>query len=352
MDALDGKTVAVIGYGNQGRAQALNLRDSGVNVVVGNRDDTYADRARRDGFQATSIGEAVELADLALLLVPDEVMVGVCRRDVFPHLRPGGALAFASGYNVAFGHLSPPEGVDVLLLAPRMIGVGVRETYLRGEGFYSFVGVHQDATGNAWRVLLALAKAVGTLLKGAVEVTFKQEAVLDLFNEQAFGPAFGRVLLSSIFTLIDAGYPPEAVLVEMYVSGEMSYTYEKMAKVGLVKQTNFHSHTSQYGAMSRGVKFLKVGRELGRIQRDILENIESGAFAEEWDKVTTKLKFKAIKFFATRSRINRVERSARRALGLPEVDLDEVAPEPTDKERDELAKFRDELAEFEEYYEF
>lgn len=351
LSVLDGKVVAVIGYGNQGRAQALNLRDSGVTVVVGNRDDEYRVRAERDGFDGLAIAEAASRADVLFLLIPDEVMDDVFEEAIRPHLQEGAALVFASGYNVAFELLVPPETVDVLLIAPRMIGVGVRECFLRGEGFFSFITVHQDASGQAHPLLLALAKGIGTLSKGAIETSFKQEAVLDLFNEQGFGPAFGRVLLTSIFTLIDAGYPPEAVLVEMYMSGEMAYTYEKMAKIGLVKQTNFHSHTSQYGAMSRGVKFLGLGKELKRKQREILADIESGAFAKEWEKRLSKLKYKFIKFFAMRTRINRVEKKVRASLDVPEIDYFAEIPEPTPEDRARAKEIEEELKRFEECYE-
>jgi ketol-acid reductoisomerase len=228
-----------------------------------------------------------------------------------------------------------------------MIGRGVRESYLKKEGFYSFVTVHQDASGKAQAILLALCQALGTLQKGAIELSFKQEAVLDLFNEQAFGPAFGRVLLSSIFTLINAGYPPEAVLIEMYLSGEMEYTYQKFREIGLVDQTNLHSHTSQYGAMSRAMKFM--GLPLGKIQKKILKEIENGTFAKEWEKPLTKLKFRFLKFFATKTRIKRVEKKVRKNLNLPTFDFSQEVQLPDHDEKD-LEKIKKELDEFKEFY--
>ncbi|MBN2153860.1 MAG: NAD(P)-binding domain-containing protein [Candidatus Lokiarchaeota archaeon] len=341
---LNGKTIAMIGYGNQGRSQALNMRDSGLHVIVGNRDDTYKARAEKDGFEVHPIGEAVQLADVSFLLVPDEVMGDVFERDVRQNLKDNAAIVFASGYNVAFGLIELPANADVLLIAPRMIGVGVRECFLNKKGFFSFVHVHTDRSGNANAVLLALAKGVGSLVKGAIDVTFKQEAVLDLFNEQAFGPAFGRVLLSAISTLVDAGYPPEAVLVEMYMSGEMSYTYQKMGDVGLVKQTNFHSQTSQYGAMSRGIKFLSL--PVKEKMKEILEHIENGGFAREWEQPISRLKFKLIKFFAMRQKINKLERDVRRRLGVIEKDILEAEP-PTDEEMQALNEIKKELRAFE-----
>jgi ketol-acid reductoisomerase len=327
-EILDEITVAVIGFGNQGRAQALNLRDSGVQVIVGNRRDDYQERVLADGFEVQDIPAAVSQAEIVLLLIPDEVLPTVIEDQIKPNLIPNAALVFSSGYNVAFDKIALPDDVDVLLIAPRMIGVGVRERYLNGDGFYSFVGVHQDASGYAKEKMLALTHAVSGFFKPAIEMTFKQEVILDLFNEQAFGPAFGRVLLTSISVLLAQGLPPEAVLVEMYMSEEMSYTYQKMAKVGLVKQTLLHSPTSQYGAMSRGVRFLGIGLK-DRMEK-VYQEIDSGDFAKEWQRPFASLKFKVIRFFAMRQSINRIERRVRKALGMKEVDIYEV---PADMDR-------------------
>jgi len=344
---LQDETIAVIGYGNQGRAQALNMRDSGLKVIVGNRGDSYRKRAEKDGFQAYSIEKATSLCDILFLLIPDEIMKDVFESDIKPNLKDKGAIVFASGYNIAFDIIAVPNEYDVLMIAPRMIGAGVRARFLTKEGFYSFVHVENDASGKAVQRLLALCKAVGTLIKGAIDVSFKQEAVLDLFNEQGFGPAFGRVLLTSIFTLVDAGYPLEAVLIEMFMSEEMSYTYRKMANIGLVKQVSLHSHTSQYGAMSRGIKFRKL--PLKDKMNEILQNIESGNFAKEWEKKSSKLKFKFLKFFATRTRINNLEQKARKNLNLKSYDIFEEE-EPTVENPEEMKKLQDELKEFEKFY--
>jgi ketol-acid reductoisomerase len=316
-ELLKTKTVAVVGYGNQGRAQALNLRDSGAQVVVGNIEDSYRARAWADGFAVLPVAEAAATADIVMLLVPDEVCAELFKKEIAPNLRAGAAVSFASGYNVAFGAVDPPGNVDCLLLAPRMIGLGVRELYERKQGFYSFVAVHRNASGHAKDVLLALAWGVGTLKKAAVEVTFKIEAELDLFNEQAFGPAFGQVLLTSIKTLLDAGYPKEAVLLELYLSGEFGYVCKHMAEVGLIRQLEDHSPASQYGAISRGVRFL--GLKLAAPMKRILADIASGKFAREWaaEQRFGRLRYRLLKFFAVRQPVGKVERQVREKLGLP-----------------------------------
>jgi ketol-acid reductoisomerase len=348
LSVLENKTISIIGYGNQGRAQALNLRDSGLNVIVGNIEDNYKKIALKDKFSVYSIKEATEKSDIIFLLIPDEIMNDTFKKEINPNMKPKTVLVFASGYNIGFNLLKPPEDVDVILIAPKMIGVGVRENFLKNEGFFSFIAIEQDASGRAKEILLALARGIGTLKKGAIIITFKQEAELDLFNEQAFGPAFGRVLLSSIYTLIDAGYSPEAVLIEMYMSNEMSYTYKKMADVGLIKQVDFHSQTSQYGAMSRGIRFRKL--PLKEKMERILKEIQDGVFTKEWEKKITKLKFKIIKYFATKQKINKLEKLVRKNLKLKLYDIYEEEP-PKEAELSELKKISDELKLFEQYFE-
>jgi ketol-acid reductoisomerase len=280
LTALAGETVAVIGYGNQGRSQALNLRDSGLTVVVGNIGDAARARAASEGFAVFDVAEAAARADVVMLLIPDEVMPETYARDVAPRLEPGDAVSFASGYNVAFGLITPAPTLDVLLLAPRMIGPGVRDRYLEGGGFPSFVAVHQDASGRAKARLLALAKGIGSTRAGCLELTMAQEAHLDLFTEQGFGPAMGLALRQSIELLVEEGYPPEAVLMELYMSGELAYSAQRFVDTGLVAQMDFHSHTSQYGSMTRSARLMDV--DLKPRLKEALEDIRSGRFAAEW----------------------------------------------------------------------
>lgn len=282
LEAIAGDTVAVLGYGNQGRSHALNLRDSGFEVVVGNIDDAYRENALRDGFDVLPLAEAARRGRLLLLLTSDEVMPEVYRRDVAPHLREGDLLDFAHGYNVGFGLIDPPPSVDVVMIAPRMIGAGVRESYLGGEGFPSFVGIHQDATGRARERMLGLAKAIGSTRAGCLEMDLRDEATLDLFTEQAFGPAFGQVMMTAIDVLVKAGFPPEAVLLELYLSGELAYSFEKIRELGMLRQHALHSQTSQYGTITRAARFADLRPELARRMEAVLEEIRSGRFAEEW----------------------------------------------------------------------
>ncbi len=282
LEAIRGETIAILGYGNQGSAQARNLRDSGLTVIVGNIQDDYGEAALQDGFEVLPMAEACRQASALFLLVPDEIMPEIYEREVAPHLTPGKLLDFAHGYNIAFNLIVPPPLIDVVMIAPRMIGAGVRDAYRLGEGFPSFIGVHQDATGRAKQRLLGLARAVGSTRAGCLEMSLHAEATLDLFTEQAFGPAFGRVMMTAIDTLVEAGYPPEAVLMELYLSGELAYSFLKIRELGMLKQHELHSHTSQYGTITRSARYADLDPLLRQKMRESLDDIRSGAFAQEW----------------------------------------------------------------------
>jgi len=315
---IRGETIAILGYGNQGRSQALNLRDSGLNVIVGNIDDAYRDTAVQDRFEVLSIAAASARATILFLLTPDEIMPDVYARDVARHLSAGKLLNFAHGYNIAFDLIVPPASVDVVMIAPRMIGAGVRDSYVSGEGFPSFVSVHQDATGTAKQRMLALANAVGSTRAGCLEMTMLDEATLDLFTEQAFGPAFGRVMMTAIDTLVDAGYPPEAVLMELYLSGEMAYSFLKIRELGMLKQHELHSHTSQYGTITRSARYTDLEPVLKQRMRESLDEIRSGAFAREWSSDRTdKLELlKQVRAMQASLPMTKWEDEARRAFHI------------------------------------
>jgi ketol-acid reductoisomerase len=281
-DALSGQTVAVIGYGNLGRSMALNLRDSGLAVTVGNADDPYRATATADRFEVAEIGEAVAAADLVYVLVPDEVIPGVFREQVGPNLRPGACVCFASGYVLAFGLVTPPPGVDVLLLAPRMLGEEVRRTYMEGTGFLSYVSVERDATGKARSRLLGLARAAGSLRRGAMELSAAQEALLDLFVEQGFGAYLGVALQSAFQVGTEVGLPAEAMAVELYMSGEMARTLQAFADNGFFRSVTWHGLSATFGGFLRTTEI-----DMERMQRhfrEVAEDIRSGGFARRFQQ--------------------------------------------------------------------
>jgi ketol-acid reductoisomerase len=270
---LAGQHVAVVGYGNQGRSWALNLRDSGISPTVCVRRDASREQAEADGFVAADL-EAAGEADVVCILVPD---------DVIPSLpyRPGSdsCTIVASGYTLAFGRLEPPG--DAGMIAPRMLGPEVRRCYEEGTGFITAVGVHTDATGHARERVLAVAKAIGGLREGAIELTASQEAVLDLAVEQVLSPALTAVNNAFVATMLDHGIPLEAIITELVLSGEVERTYRLLREVGYAVQSEYHSPTSQYGQLSRRGQYdhLDVRSVMERLTADI----ESGAFADEWD---------------------------------------------------------------------
>lgn len=282
LEPLKGKTVAVIGYGNQGRAQALNLRDSGLTVVVGNVDDAYAGNARQDQFKTLTIPEAVSQGDIVMILIPDEVQPQVYETAIAPHLRQSATLCFASGYNIHFGLVKPSEHLDAIMVAPRTIGREVRASFEQGSGVNADVDVWRDASGKAWPVTLALAKGIGCTRAGVFHTTFAVEAELDLFSEQALWPALIDCLLTAYEVLISHGYPEEAVALELYASGEPADIFRAMAKTGIFEQMMFHSPTAQYGVMSRRQGAVGSNEQLRRQMESVLAHIRNGGFAGEW----------------------------------------------------------------------
>lgn len=278
--ALNGATVAVLGYGNLGRSMALNLRDSGLTVVVGNRDDEYRQAAVNDGIDVTDIAPAVTKSDLAYVLLPDEVIPEVYASDIAPYLRPHSAVCFGSGYVLAFGLIAPAPDVDVLLLAPRMLGEEVRTSFLDGRGFFSYVSIEQDASGNAEARLLALALASGTLAKGAMWLSAKQEAHLDLLIEQTLGPYLGTAIQLAFETGVANGLPPEALVLEMYMSGEMSRTFQTFADVGFHRSASWHGLAAQYGGALGALALDR--KEMARMFAEQARRIVTGEFAAQF----------------------------------------------------------------------
>ena len=277
---LNGKTVGIIGYGNLGRPVANNLRDSGVRLQIGLREDPYRDLARDDGFVPQDIEAVIPKCHIILLMLPDEVVPEVYLETISPALQRGHLLVFANGYNIAFGYVEPPPFVDVGMIAPRTIGAAVRTRYLDSSGFFSFIGVGQDATGTTWESLLALARAMGSLKAGAIEISMEQEAQLDLFVQQAILPAFHHVMTTAARVLLDTGYPPEAVMMDLILSGEFTDYMSRASQGGLLHAMRLSSLTGQYGIFSRLPRFKKL--KLEGLMEASLEEIRSGEFSKEW----------------------------------------------------------------------
>jgi ketol-acid reductoisomerase len=273
LSVLDGQRVAVVGYGNQGRSWALNLRDSGLSVEVFTLADASRDQAEAEGFAPHEI-EAASECDVICTLIPD---------DIIPELpitpKPAALWVLASGYAVAFDRIDP--NCDVGMVAPRMLGPEVRECYLEGVGFITALGIQKDITGTALARTLALGRAVGGLRQGAIEMTPRQEAILDLAVEQVLAPAMARVSMSFVALMSAAGIPLEAIMTELMLSGEVERSYRLLRLEGYARQMRYHSPTSQYGQMSRADRY--DGLDVPTVMREVLSDIESGKFADEWD---------------------------------------------------------------------
>jgi len=273
LSLLEGRSIAVVGYGNQGRSWALNLRDSGYQPRVCVRADATREKAVQDGFAVESLDEASS-ADIVCVLVPDDVI------PQLPLERPDDALTIvASGYSLAFERFTP--GGDLAMIAPRMLGPEVRLCYEEGEGFITAVGIERDATGTALPRTLAVASAIGGLRQGALPLTPKQEAVLDLAVEQVLSPALTHVNTAFVQTMLGAGIPLEAIMTELVLSGEIERSYRLLREIGFAAQMEFHSPTSQYGQLSRRGRY--DGLDFAPIMKEITDNIANGEFANEWD---------------------------------------------------------------------
>jgi ketol-acid reductoisomerase len=280
-DALEGERVAVLGYGNLGRAAALNLRDSGIDPLwVGNIADAFADQARAEEFPVLPIGDAVANADIILVLLPDEVIPEVLAGDVIPRLTPGSAILFGSGYTLAYGLIQPPGDVDVLLLAPRMGGEHIRQRFLDQKGFLAYVSVEQDVSGRGWSRLLGLCRDLGVLHAGALELDARREADLDLFIEQTLGAVVGVAIMSAFNLGVEAGLPPEAMVMEMYMSGEMETVFQAFRERGFFRSSDFHGPTALYGGYVSTMQFMMS--DIPDKFRETLERIGSGEFARKF----------------------------------------------------------------------
>jgi ketol-acid reductoisomerase len=280
LDSLKGKTIAVIGYGSQGHAHAQNLKESGLNVIVGQRPGSVNyDLAVKHGFKPVSAAEAAQQADVIMILLPDQVQAAVYHSDIQPHLKAGKMLLFAHGFNIHFGQIVPPADVDVAMVAPKGPGHLVRREYERGAGVPALVAIHQDATGQAMARALAYAKGIGAARAGILETTFKEETETDLFGEQVVLCGGLTALIKAGFeTLVAAGYQPEIAYFEC--CHEVKLIVDLIYEGGISRMRYSISDTAEYGDITRGRRI--VTEETKKEMRKILDEIQTGQFAREW----------------------------------------------------------------------
>jgi ketol-acid reductoisomerase len=280
LSLLDGKTVAIIGFGSQGHAHALNLKDSGVQVVVGLREDSASvQQAREGGLEVVSVADAASRGDIVMMLVPDERHHDIYEAEVRDGIAPGNALFFGHGFSVHYGEIEAPEGVDVALVAPKGPGHLVRRQYVEGSGVPGLIAIEQDATGNARELALAYAKGIGCTRGGVIMTTFKDETETDLFGEQAVLCGGASELVQAGFeTLVDAGYDPEMAYFECL--HELKLIVDLMYEKGLAGMRYSISNTAEYGDYTRGKRVITDDTRAN--MRKILEEIQSGDFAREW----------------------------------------------------------------------
>jgi ketol-acid reductoisomerase len=280
LDALKGKTIAILGYGSQGHAHALNLRDSGHDVVVGLRPDSASrEEAEAEGLEVLDVAEAASRGDVVMVLLPDERQAEVWDAEIRDGIAPGNLLMFAHGFSVHFGQVEPPEGVDVGMVAPKGPGHLVRRQYTEGRGVPCLMAVHQDATGDARELVLAYASGIGGGRAGVIETTFKDECETDLFGEQSVLCGGATELVRAGFeTLVEAGYDPRLAYFECL--HELKLIVDLMYEKGVQGMRDSISNTAEYGDMTRGPKV--IGEPTREAMRKILADIQSGDFAREW----------------------------------------------------------------------
>lgn len=277
---LAGKRIAVIGYGSQGFGHSNNLKDSGCDVVVGLRADSPSvAKAQANGLEVLPVADAAEHADIIMLLTPDELTPGIYKRDIEPHLRPGKYLAVAHGFSIHFKKIVPPAGVNVFMVAPKGPGHLVRREYERGAGVPCLIAIAQDPSGDTKQVALAYARAIGGTRAGVIETSFKEETETDLFGEQAVLCGGLTALIQAGYeTLVEAGYAPEMAYFECL--HEMKLIVDLLYEGGITNMRYSISNTAEYGDLTRGNRI--IGEEVRKSMKQILSEIQSGQFADEW----------------------------------------------------------------------
>jgi len=280
LNMLKGKKIAIIGYGSQGHAQALNLRDSGLKVIVSQRkgSDNY-ELAIKHGFKPVSAAEAAKEADLIQILTQDHIQAKLYEEDVKPHLRKGKTLLFSHGFNIHFGQIVPPKEIDVVMIAPKGPGHLVRREFEKGAGVPSLIAIYQDFTKKAKQTALAYAKGLGATRAGVIETTFKEETETDLFGEQSvLCGGVSELIKAGFDTLVEAGYQPEIAYFECL--HELKLIVDLMYEGGLSYMRYSVSDTAEYGDLTRGKRI--ITQETRREMKRILEEVQNGQFAKEW----------------------------------------------------------------------
>lgn len=280
LEVLQGKKIAVLGYGSQGHAQAQNLKESGLDVIVGELEGSEPwKRAQKDGLDVTTASEAAKAADIIQFLIPDQFQAAVYKKDVEACLAEGNALMFSHGFNIHFHQIVPPANVDVIMIAPKGPGHLVRRTYTEGKGVPALLAVYQDYTGKARDLALAYARGIGATRAGVIETTFKEETETDLFGEQAVLCGGVTSLIKSGFeTLVEAGYQPEIAYFECL--HELKLIVDLIYEDGLSMMRYSISDTAEYGDLTRGPRL--INGQVKAEMKNILEEIQTGQFAREW----------------------------------------------------------------------
>ncbi len=279
LSLLDGKTIAIIGYGSQGHAHALNARDSGAKVVIGLHEGSKSRaKAEAEGLEVRSVADAAKGADIVMILIHDTIQAQVYTESIAANLKPGAMLMFAHGFNIHFGQITPPDSVDVAMVAPKAPGHRVREVFKEGAGTPGLLAVHQDATGNAKAVALAYARAIGCTRAGVIETTFKEETETDLFGEQVVLCGGVTALVRSAFeTLVKAGYQPEIAYFECL--HELKLIVDLMYEGGMSYMWYSVSDTAEYGGYTVGDQ---VEQQVKEHFMEVLTRIQDGSFAKQW----------------------------------------------------------------------
>jgi ketol-acid reductoisomerase len=280
LSLIQGKKVAIVGYGSQGHAHAQNLRDSGVEVVIALKDGSKSTaKATEDGFEVKNVADATQWADLIMILAPDQHQRGIWNDSIKDNLAQGKTLAFAHGFNIRFGYIDAPEGVDVILIAPKAPGHTVRREFVAGRGIPDIIAVERDASGKAWDVALSYAKAIGGTRAGVIKTTFTEETETDLFGEQSvLCGGTSQLVMYGFETLVEAGYQPEIAYFE--VLHELKLIVDLMWEGGIAKQRWSVSDTAEYGDYVSGPRVLPPS--VKENMQAVLADIQSGAFAKRF----------------------------------------------------------------------